>query len=352
MTSIIQGIFLSVVFAGSVPNQEARRPDDVLQKRDGAILVGRVVKIEGETVEFFVTGEREPRRFHLRELMPYSVYRIRLDRIDKSSGSARFELGEFCLAQGLYAIAVREFEEAERLDAGLAQKARKRRDEARLQDARVKLEEAKKLHLTKNYEAAKDLLRAVLDRYADTPYAEEARQLDVKMAEEIARENEEKRRMLQAQAQEKERAKEKAREDQERQILARAFEMVEEAEKLWIEALDHEPKNHTRADRAWKTAEARLLEAKRLLEFLAKSHDPEVVKRARELDQKADQVLVKTYYRLGRLWAVELSYPTALEWINKGLKVPHDEHMDRLLNELLLHLSLKKMSERAAGRGY
>lgn len=352
MARIVHGICLSVALAGSLCGQDARRPDDVLQKRDGAILVGRVLKIEGDIVEFFATGEKEPRRFHVRELMPYSVYRVRLDRIDKSDGSARFDLGEFCLAQGLYSVAAREFEEAERLNPTLAEKARKRREEARTQDARVKLEEAKKLHLAKNYEAAKDLLRAVLDRYADTPYADEARQLDAKMAEEIARENEEKRRMLQAQAQEKERARERAREEQERQILARAAELAEEAQKLWLEALDHEPKNHTRADRAWKAAEAKLLEAKRLLEFLLKSPDAEAVKKARELEQKADQLLVKTYYRLGRLWAVELSYPTALEWINKGLKLPHDDHMDRLLNELLLQISLKKISERAAGRGY
>jgi len=345
------GVLLATL-AAAFPLQDSKRPDDVLQKRDGAILVGRVLKIEGDVIEFFATGDREPRRFHVRELMPYSVYGIRLDRIDKSNGAARYELGEFCLANGLYSMAVREFEEAERLDPTLAEKSRKRREEARTQDARGKLEEAEKLHLAKNYEAAKDLLRTVLDRYADTPYAEEARQLDAKMAEEIARENEEKRRMLQAQAQEKERAKERAREEQERQILARAAELAEEAQKLWLEALDHEPKNHTRADRAWKSAEAKLLEAKRFLEFLAKSPDPETVKRARELEQKADQTLVKTYYRLGRLWAVELSYPTALEWINKGLKLPHDDHMDRLLNELLLQISIRKIAERAAGRGY
>ena len=52
------------------------------------------------------------------------------------------------------------------------------------------------------------------------------------------------------------------------------------------------------------------------------------------------------------MWAVELSYPTALEWLNKAMKVPHDEQMDRQINEILLTISQLKMRERAASKGY
>jgi hypothetical protein len=61
---------------------------------------------------------------------------------------------------------------------------------------------------------------------------------------------------------------------------------------------------------------------------------------------------VKTYYRLGRMWAVELAYPTALEWLNKAMRVPHDAATEHLVNEVLLTISQLKMRERAAGRGF
>ncbi|MBI3855267.1 MAG: hypothetical protein HY293_06215 [Planctomycetes bacterium] len=36
-----------------------KKPDDVLQKRDGGILVGRILKLEADTVEILVNGEKD-----------------------------------------------------------------------------------------------------------------------------------------------------------------------------------------------------------------------------------------------------------------------------------------------------
>ncbi len=83
-----------------------------------------------------------------------------------------------------------------------------------------------------------------------------------------------------------------------------------------------------------------------------KSNDLETIKKAKDFERASDLILVKVYYRLGRMWAVELSYPTALEWLNKAMKVPHDEQMDHQINEVLLTISQLKMRERAAGKGY
>jgi len=351
MTSLRAALILCAALL-PLAAQEAKKPDDVLQKKDGGILVGRILKIESDLVEFFANGEKEPRRISIRDLMPYSVYRMRLERVDKTSGPARFELGEYCMSNGLYSTASREFEEAGKLDKALEERAKKRRDEAHVEDGRAKFEEAKKLHSAKNYEAAKDILRILIDKYGDTPYADEARKVDDKMAAEIAKESEEKKKMLAALAQEKEKAKEKIKEDQDKMLQAKTVEFIEEAHKLWAEGLDHEPKNLTKADRAWTGAETALLQARRNVDILLKSNDVETIKKAKDLERQVDLWLVKTYYRLGRMWAVELAYPKALEWLNKGLKVPHDDQMDHLLNEVLLQISLKKISERAAGRGY
>jgi tetratricopeptide (TPR) repeat protein len=332
--------------------QDGKKLDDVLQLKNGGFLVGRILKLDAEWVDFFANGEKEPRKIMLRDLMPGCVYDIRLKRIDKSNGAARFELGEFCMASGLYSTAMHEFEEAGRHDKTLEEKAKKRRDEARSEFARSRFEEAKKLHLAKQHESAKDILRTLMEKFSDTPYGDEAKKLDAKMAEEISKENAEKKKILEDAKEAKAMAAELKKEAGEKAVLGEIAKLVEAAQKLWAEGLDHDSKNLTKADRAWKGGEAALLQAKANIEFLLKSNDVEIIKKAKDQERLVDHWLVKTYYRLGRMWAVELNYPMALEWLNKGLKLPHDDQMDHLMNEIILQISLKKINERAAGRGY
>lgn len=343
--------FLAALAVAAAAEQD-KRLDDVLQRKDGGILVGRILKVEGENLEILVNGEKESRKVGFRDLMPYSVYRIKLDRTDKKSAAARFELGEFCLANGLYGTAAREFDEASALDKSLEEKARKKKLEAHNEDARSRFEEAKRLHAERKYEEANVQLRALIDKYDDTPYFEEARKLIVKLADEVKKENEEKKAQLEAKVQEEKDKKVKLAEDQIKLLLTRTVEFLEEAQKQWGEGLDAEPKNLTRADRAWKTAEQLLLNGRRNVEYLLKQNDVAVIKQAKDLERQIDQLLVKTYYRLGRMWAVELNYPDALAWLNKGMKIPHDEQMDHLLNDMLLTMSQLQMRKRAAGAGY
>lgn len=333
--------------------QEPKRPqDDVLQKKDGGIVVGRIQKLDADAVDILVNGEKDARRIALRELNPYSVYKIRLDRIDKSSGEAHFGLAEFCMANGLYPPAVKEFDEAARLDKNLEEKAKKRREEAHNEDGRARFEEAKRLAAERKYDDANRNCQLLVEKYADTPYFEEAKKLVAKIAEDIAKENEAKKKQIEDKKDEKEKKKLAIAESQEKDILAKTGELIEEGGRLWLEGLDGESKNLTRAEKGWKGAEAALLAAHRNVEYLLKSNDLETIKKAKDYERAIDLLLVKVYYRLGRMWAVELSYPTALEWLNKAMKVPHDEQMDRQINEVLLTISQLKMRERAAGKGY
>lgn len=333
--------------------QDAKKQDDVLQKRDGGLLVGRVLKVEADGFDVLVNGERESRRLLFRDLMPYSVYKVRLDRVDKASGAARMELGEFCMTQGLFSQAVREFEEAGKLDKALEEKAKKRREDAHGEDARAKFEEAKRQHQKKDYEEAVKILHLLLEaRYEGTPYQAEARNLAAKIADEVKAEKEELKKQIDADKQKKEAVKADVKAAQEADVFNRAVALLEEAQKAWAEGLDNEPKNQTRAEKAWKGGETALLGAKKLIEVMIKSNDVDLIKKAKELDKQADLWLVRTYYRLGRLFAVDLNYATALEWLNKAMKVPHDEAMDRMINDVLLTVSQLKMRERAAGRGY
>lgn len=329
-----------------------KKPDDVLQKKDGGILVGRILKLEADSLDVLVNGEKEPRKISLKELNPYSVYKIRLDRIDKTSGEARMGLGEFCMATGLYSAAAKEFEEAGKLDKSLEEKARKRREEAHSEDARARFEEAKRNATEKRYERANEICQVLIEKYSDTPYFDEAKKLVARIAEDIAKENEAKKAQLAEKKDEKEKKAAAVKENQEKDVLGKTSELIDEGGKLWLEGLDGEAKNLTKGERAWRGAEIALLTARRNVEFLLKSNDLETIKKAKEFDRQIDSVLVKVYYRMGRMWAVELSYPNALEWLNKAIKVPHDDQMDRQINEILLTISQLKMRERAAAKGY
>jgi hypothetical protein len=151
MKAIARGAFILLALCLPALTQDAKKPDDILQKKDGGLIVGRVLKMDSETADFLAKDEKEPRKIALRDLMPYSVYRLRLDRIDKKSGLARMDLAEFCMSNGLYSTAAREFEEAAAIDGSLAEKAKKRRDEAHNEDGRAKFEDVKKLHIRKEY---------------------------------------------------------------------------------------------------------------------------------------------------------------------------------------------------------
>ena len=347
-------LFLAVLAlpASSFAQDDKKKPDDVLQKKDGGIVVGRIQKLDAETVEILVNGEKDARRISLRELNPYSVYKIRLDRIDKTSGEAHFSLAEFCMANSLYPPATKEFEEAGRLDKSLEEKAKKRRDEAHNEDGRARFEEAKRLAAERKYDDANRNCQMLVEKYSDTPYFEEAKKLVAKIAEDIAKENEAKKKQIEDKKEAQEKKKLAVSENQEKDVVAKTSELIDEAAKLWLEGLDGEAKNLTRAEKAWKGSESALMAAHRNIEYLLKSNDLETIKKAKDFERASDLILVKVYYRLGRMWAIELAYPTALEWLNKAMKVPHDDQMDRQINEILLTISQLKMRERAAGKGY
>jgi hypothetical protein len=351
MKRFLGGAVLLMLLALPAAAQD-KKPDDVLQKKDGGIIVGRITKLDAEWVEILVNGEKDPRKVALRDLYPSSVYRIRLDRIDRNNAEARMALGEFCMSNNLYFLATREFDEAARLDKAVEEKAKKRREEAHSEDARSRFEDAKRLASEKKYDEANKTCQLLVEKYSDTPYFDEAKKLIAKVAEDIAKENEAKKKQLEEKKDEKEKKAAALKENQEKDVVGKTAELIDEGGKLWLEGLEGEIKNITKAQNAWKNAEVALVTAHRNVEYLLKSNDLETIKRAKDFERQIDALLVKVYFRLGRMWAVELSYPNALEWLNKAMKVPHDEQMDRQINELLVTISQLKMRERAAGKGY
>ena len=328
-----------------------RPQDDVIQlKGDGGLLVGKVTDITDTTLEMTLKDGNKKVTLDLSQIHPSSVYRVKSTRIDPKSAEAHWALGDYCKANKLYYDAAAEYDKAAALDAGLKDKAGKAKADMRGEDARGKFEQAKRLGAERKYTDALDLLKQILEKYPETTYAEEARRELDKLAAEVAKDNEAKRAELEDKKRRKEEEAAKVAENAEKTDLKRAQDLVGEAKTAWGEGLDWEAKgNLTKADKAWKTSDAKLTASRGLCEKLEKSNDVNMIKSAKDLEKDVDGWIVRTCYRLGRLWATELNSTEAIGLINKGIKLEPDHH---LLNEVLLTLTQLRMRKNAAGGGY
>ena len=61
MKAIARSTFILLVLCLPALTQDAKKPDDILQKKDGGLIVGRVIKMDGETADFLAKDEKEPR---------------------------------------------------------------------------------------------------------------------------------------------------------------------------------------------------------------------------------------------------------------------------------------------------
>ena len=323
--------------------------DEVVQlKGEGTLLVGKVTNITDTTIE--MTTKEGKVTIDIGQVHPASVYKLRSTRIDQKNAQAHWALADYCKANGLYGFAIEEYDKAAALDSSLKDKAKGVKDELRSEDARSKFERAKRLGAEKKYLDAQDLLKQLIERFADTPYAEEARKEMDKLATEVAKENETRRAELEEKKRKKEEEAAKAAENAEKTDFKRAQDLIVESRTSWNEGLDWEAKgNLTKADKAWKATDAKLIASRMLCEKLEKSNDVNMIKSAKDVEKEIDAWIVRTSYRLGRLWATELNYTEAIGWLNKGLKIEPDHH---LINEVLLTLTQLRMRKNAAGGGY
>jgi tetratricopeptide (TPR) repeat protein len=330
---------------------QEKAQDEVIElKGEGSkLIVGKVTNITDTSIEV-TTKDGKAMTLDIGQVHPASIYRLKAARTDPKNAEARWALGDFCKTNQLYAYAADEYDKAAGLDPSLKDKAKKAKDEMRGEDARSKFERAKRLGAEKKFNEALDILKQLVERYPDTPYAEEARKELEKLAAEVAKENEAKRAELEDKRKRKDEEAAKAAENAEKTDLKRAQDFIAEAKAAWNEGLDWEAKaNITKSDKAWKLSDARLIAARSLCERLEKSNDVAMIKSAKDLEKEIDGWIVRTCYRLGRLWATELNYTEAIGWINKGIKLEPDHH---LLNEVLLTLTQLKMRKNAAGGGY
>jgi len=328
--------------------------EDVLQlKDDGSgerkILVGKVLAMTDASIEF---QDRKQGKMTLpMELVePYSVYRIKESRIDPKSGAAHLELGEWCMTTAMHVTAIREFTLARQWDPSLASKADERIRAAQEEDARGKLEEARRHILAKRYDAAASLLSYIMRNYPDTSFGERAREESDKVAEAIRSEIEDKEKMLEAEKKEGEKKEEEAKTEGVQKTLREVLLALEEAKKAFADGLLWEAKdNLTQTRKSWENAERSLDRARLTLQPLLKSTDPAVVKEAERLEKELVDWLVRVTWRLGRNYAEQLSYGEAVRYLNQATALPHDAVTDELINRLMVTITELRMRQRASG---
>jgi tetratricopeptide (TPR) repeat protein len=344
-------MFAAMILALLAAAPQDKTQDDVVQlKGEGStLLVGKVTSITDKTIEM-TTKDGKSVTLDVGQVHPASIYKLRSTRIDPKNAEEHWTLGDFCKANGLFASAAEEYDKAAAIDSKFKDKAKRAKDEMRSEDARSKFERAKRLGAEKKYQDAQELLKQLIERFSDTPYAEEARKEMDKLAAEVAKENEVKRSELEEKKRRKDEEALKAAENAEKADFKRSQDLIVEAKASWGEGLDWEAKaNLTKADKAWKAADAKLMSSRALCEKLEKSNDVAMIKSAKDLEKEIDAWIVRTCYRLGRLWATELNYTEAIGWLNKGIKLEPDNH---LLNEVLLTLTQLRMRKNAVGGGY
>lgn len=330
--------------------------DDILQLKsegsdDPMLLVGQVLNITDKTVEF-QDRKNGKMTIPVESIEPYSLYRVKASRIDDASGKAHFELGEWCHASELFGSAIREFEKAKEKDPSLAEACEPRIKVSREEDARTRFEEAKRLILQKKYEKAAQILGLILRNYHDTPYADKAKEESDKVASALKAENEEKVKMLAAKKKADDDAKSTAKAAFEKKLFTESATLLDEAKKAFNEGLEFEAKdNVTQCRKSWENAERKLDQARLRLQSFLKTADDAAVKEGGELEKELVAWQVKVYWRLGRNYAEHLSHTDALRNLNRALALPHDEFMDRILNELVLTVTQVQMRRRAAGTG-
>lgn len=349
-------IFLVLLPLLSAPQDKKQKPDDVIQMKEsagGGIRVGRITKVDKTGVLMKVRNRSNPVRVNWSSMLPYSVYRIKVARIDGNDAQAHWKLAEYCRQNRLFSFAAREYREAMTHDPALEESGTQKLQETRNEDARTKYEEARRLALLKKWKEASHMLTTIIMKYSDTPYFDAAKKEVENLTAAIEAGNEKKKAQLENKKKGKEEAKANVKEEQQKRLLARCVDGVTSAKKAFGEGLDWEGKdNLTKADRAWKSAEETLLTTRRTVDVLLKSNDVDILKRSKEVDDAATKLLVRIYYHHGAMWATQLNFRDGRIYLNRALKLPHDTQMDHLINETLLTLNQLLMRQRAAGKGY
>jgi tetratricopeptide (TPR) repeat protein len=157
---------------------------------DGSTRRGTVESQDDAGIAFLAEGATESARIPWDSLEPNCAFRIRRRAFDPSDADGHLALADFCAARGLPWSAIRELEEAVRLDPARAPALEDRIEALRRADAEPLLSRARQAMAERRWEEAARLLRTVIERLIGAPPAEDAaallEEVDAAVRREIA----------------------------------------------------------------------------------------------------------------------------------------------------------------------
>lgn len=331
----------------------AAAQDDVVQLKNGSVQRGKILRVDDRGVELQIS-KHNTIFYEYKVLNPNSAYSIRRSRIDPGNPKDHVELARFCKRLGLPSRAIDHFRKAMDLDPSLKSDLEKEIKDLRTAEAARLYRSAKAIidqEREDEYEDAAGAIHEILDKYYDTPYGEEARKLDDRLADKI-RERAERRRKEKERKQKAERSRQYRRQIEE--PLRRIEKDLEGIPEIWGSGLDYEASGSAlRAVQAWQGAEQKLLKiGLSIQELRKKAGDALVTQRLDLLALQTNRWKVRVYLSLARIYAVDqLDYLGSLRWINKALKLDPDNEPAWSLKLMVSEAVLKSRLRQGGGPG-
>jgi tetratricopeptide (TPR) repeat protein len=303
---------------------------DMLQKKSGSFVEGKVLEVteKGVRIRLAEGGEAT---LAFEDLDPYTVYRIRDKRLretNKVDAGARFALGRYAMENGLYDIGRRDMDDAVKMDASLKSEADRVAAEVEEKDSAKMYEDGMAAMKAGDFPGALLKFQSLVDNFPTSKFVEEAKKSLASATAEIEKENAKKKELLDSLTKKKAEAKAAKVEEGVKGKLDAALKAYDDARRLNAEGLEHEGNTAvSKADKAWRAAEAALFTCKDLvMEVAAGTKDVEVLANSKKLDMECDGMLVVIYGNLGHLWAVERYYKEATKWLNRALAIDPTNH--------------------------
>ncbi len=161
----------------------AAAADETLVLRSGKSFTGEVAEVGEAVVKFRTEGALLTVEFA--QVEPGSLYKLLAPRTDAQNAEARFKLGETCVRYGAYEEARGEFEAARGLDASFRDRVEARLREVYHLHAQGVYNHGLEAMLAADWAKAVDAFRFVADKFAESEWAEKAKELQARALAEL-----------------------------------------------------------------------------------------------------------------------------------------------------------------------
>lgn len=319
---VVALVFIWMLFSSPLSASE------IIEFRSGSLFEGEVAELTADTLTLTLS-DGATMTVALKDLTPFSVYRIRSRRLAKEDGQGHWDLATYCLEQKMYAPARKELAAAVAADPKRQAEVDARLAQAAEDEAQMMFDQARALLDVGEYQNALKGFQLLLARYPKSPLAAAAQKAITDATTALKAENDKKAQALELAGQKAAAAQQAQGEAGLKARFDTALKAIEDGKTLNVEGLDAEGETKvSRADRAYQAALAKFEEAGELLDaVLTATKDADLIAAAKDQRLGTDRWRVITCDNLANLWAVELNLREAMKWCNRALAIDPADHV-------------------------